>query len=128
MSVSMTLEAVRAEQKTVTRRHVDSWKGLKVGDELDLIEKGMGLAKGAKQVIVCRVRIVDVRVETLGEITYDEVRREGLLHEAGYAGHTLGGPVCDWFIDFWCKGHQYRGLTYHDQLGVPCRRIEWEYL
>ena len=39
----MTVEAVRNRQKVVTRRHVDTWKTLKAGDRLTLIEKGMGL-------------------------------------------------------------------------------------
>lgn len=47
MSCSMTVDAVRDRSKTVTRRHVDTWRDLKPGDRLVLIEKGMGLPKGA---------------------------------------------------------------------------------
>ena len=89
MSVSMTLDAVRDRTKTVTRRHVDSWQHLAAGDRLTLIEKGMGLPKGAKQVVVCEVEIVDVRIETLGEVTTAEVIAEGLEGPAREA--WLGG-------------------------------------
>lgn len=65
MSVSLTLDAVRDRSKTVTRRHVDTWKQLQAGDRLTLIEKGMGLPKGSKQVVVDEVEVVAVDVETL---------------------------------------------------------------
>ncbi len=117
MSVSMTLDAVRAQAKTVTRRHVDSWKHLKPGDRLTLIEKGMGLPKGAKQVVVCEVEIVSVTVEPLWEIHVDpyETRREG-----------LPGMSPDEFIAFWLKGHKHKPTD--DPRMVLCRRIEWRYL
>lgn len=70
----MTIPAVRARVKTVTRRHVDTWKDLKPGDRLTLIEKGMGLPKGAKQVVLTEVEITDVRVELLGNIHDENVR------------------------------------------------------
>lgn len=65
MSCSMTIDAVRNRTKTVTRRHVDTWQNLKPGDRLTLIEKGMGLPKGATQVILAEVEIVSVWVEPL---------------------------------------------------------------
>src|SRR5690606_4165187 len=81
MSCSMTVDAVRARTKTVTRRHVDTWKELKPGDRLTLIEKGMGLPKGAKQVVLAEVEIVDVRVEPIIRIVRgygpDEMVAEG---------------------------------------------------
>ena len=43
MSCSMTVPAVRDRTKTVTRRHVDTWRDLAPGDRVVLIEKGMGL-------------------------------------------------------------------------------------
>ena len=132
MSVSMTLDAVRNRTKTVTRRHVDSWQHLKVGDHLTLIEKGMGLPKGAKQVVVCEVLIVSVRVEPLGMVSPAEVRREGLWERAlantDNPPNGRGAAACDWFIQFWCKGHGYRGLTPEQEGDVECRRIEWVYL
>lgn len=41
MSVSMTLDAVRNRTKTVTRRHVDTWKTLQPGERL-LARQGWG--------------------------------------------------------------------------------------
>lgn len=59
MSCSMTIDAVRARTKTVTRRHIDTWRNLRAGDRLTLIEKGMGLAKGERQVVLAEVEIVE---------------------------------------------------------------------
>ena len=129
MSVSMTLDAVRDMTKTVTRRHVDTWKNLRPGDRLTLIEKGMGLPKGARQVVVAEVEVVNVRVERLAVVTTEEVRREGLVDlawESIARGEYV--TVADWFVDFWCAGHGYRNLTTAEQALVACRRIEWRYL
>lgn len=118
MSVSMTLDAVRARTKTVTRRHVDSWKDLRPGDRLTLIEKGMGLPKGARQVVVTTVEIVDVRVEPITAITAADVAAEG------FADWTP-----DEFVHFWLEGHgHHRALTQEQVRAVMCRRIEWRYL
>lgn len=120
MSVSMTLPAVLARTKTVTRRHEDSWAHLAEGDELELIEKGMGLPKGSKQVVVAKVRIVSVRIERLRLID-----QPGELVAEGFPDMTPAE-----FVTFWLKGHGYRNvgtLTGPDG-STPCRRIEWEYL
>src|SRR4051812_31939669 len=77
MSCSMTVEAVQARTKTVTRRHVDTWGDLRPGDPLILIEKGMGLPKGARQVVLAEVEVTSVRVEPLYDIDEEEVEREG---------------------------------------------------
>jgi hypothetical protein len=129
MSVSMTLDAVRARTKTVTRRHVDTWRSLQPGDRLTLIEKGMGLPKGAKQVVVAEVEVVDVRVETMAEVTFAEVHREG-LHLEALAALAAGeaSSIEEWFVAFWLKGHGYGCPVPALALGVPCRRIEWRYL
>ena len=120
MSCSMTVDAVRDRTKTVTRRHVDTWRDLKPGDRLILIEKGMGLPKGARQVVLAEVEIVDVRVETILNVL-DEGRaceREGLPHMDPRA-----------FLRFWLDGHGYRAVRhYDDAVFVQCRRIEWRYL
>lgn len=113
----MTVDAVRDQTKTVTRRHIATWKTLTAGDRLTLIEKGMGLPKGAKQVVLAEVEIVDVTVEPLVMIIPEihGTAREGL-------GHMSAGE----FIRFWMDGHGYRGI---DRAGdVLCRRIEWRYL
>jgi len=116
MSCSMTVEAVRDESKTVTRRHVDTWKTLKQGDRLTLIEKGMGLPKGSKQVVLAEVEIVMVSVETLRAVNEAECRREGLPEMSP-----------EEFRLFWAVSHGYArpktGLW-----NVPCRRIQWRYL
>lgn len=119
MSCSMTVDAVKARTKTVTRRHVDTWTALKPGDRLTLIEKGMGLAKGERQVVLAEVEIVDVRVEPLAAIL-DEwphgTEREGLP--------DMGGEE---FIRFWKIGHGYPKAPAFGFV-VPCRRIEWRYI
>jgi len=119
MSCSMTVPAVRARTKTVTRRHVDTWKNLKVGDRLTLIEKGMGLPKGAHQVVLAEVEIIDVRVEVLALVVLDgELGREGLPHLSGAE-----------FVDMWVRGHGYASVTDGlARLSLPCRRIEWRFL
>ena len=116
LSCSMTIDAVRDQSKTVTRRHVDTWPNLKPGDRLTLIEKGMGLAKGAKQVVLCDVEIVSVRVETLRHVNAAECQREGLPE-------MNAGEFCK----FWAASHGYRNPQ-NGLWNVPCRRIEWRYL
>ena len=133
MSVSMTVVPVRDRVKSVTRRHVDTWRTLKPGDPLTLIEKGMGLPKGAKQVVVAEVVVVDVRVEPILSVTATEIRREGF-------------DPNDWgdlsWAAWWAKGHGYSVPTWGREQPYPewqkearealadveCRRIEWRYL
>ena len=117
MSCSMTVPAVRARIKIVTRRHVDTWKDLKPGDRLTLIEKGMGLKKGARQVVLAEVEIVDVRVELLGAIHAED---------RGTAAEGLGHMPCGEFVRFWAKGHGY--ASHQHPADLLCRRIEWRYL
>jgi hypothetical protein len=117
MSCSLTVEAVRNRTKTVTRRETDTWRTLKPGDRLVLVEKAMGLRKGERQVVLAEVEIVDVRVEPLSNVTLDEVRREG-------------SPEPFWTPDGWCEwwllSHGYTPGT--DAENVNVRRIEWRYL
>lgn len=115
MSVSMTLDAVRSRTKTVTRRHVDTWQNLKVGERLTLIEKGMGLPKGAKQVPVAEVQIVHVCTEPIAAIDQADCRREGLPDMTPTE-----------FVAFWLKGHGYKATE--NPYTTKCRRIEWRYL
>ena len=119
MSCSMTVPAVRARTKTVTRRLVDSWTTLRPGDRLTLIEKGMGLPKGAQQVVLAEVEIVDVRVEPLVAI---------LDEDRGTEKEGLGHLDPDEFVRFWLTGHGFG--RYHPNVvrDVECRRIEWRYL
>ena len=120
MSCSMTIPAVNARTKTVTRRHVDTWKDLKPGDRLTLIEKGMGLPKGAQQVELAEVEIVDVRVETLGMVAFEKwaTKREGLPE-----------MTCQEFIMMWAASHGYGAhIDPRVAVNIECRRIEWRYL
>ena len=118
MSCSMTIDAVRARTKTVTRRHVDTWRDLKPGDRLTLIEKGMGLPKGSRQVVLAEVEIVDVNIEGLLDgMSPSEVEDEGF---PGWTPET--------FVKFWLKGHGYGNLHPAMWSQVACRRIEWRYL
>ncbi len=111
MSCSMTIDAVKDRTKTVTRRHVDTWQNLKPGDRLTLIEKGMGLPKGAKQVVLAEVEIVDVRVEPLSLIREEP---------NGTAAEGLAWLTSDQFVTFWNQSHP--------GTWGQCRRIEWRYL
>ncbi len=141
MSCSMTIEGVRSRRKTVTRRHVDTWQALKPGDRLTLIEKGMGLPKGARQVVLAEVEIVSARVENLlGGLTPTEVAKEGFEAWSPWE-----------FAVFWAAAHRYRPLLKAENIKqspspwvpprpwrldaicralaeVECRRIEWRYL
>jgi hypothetical protein len=114
----MTVDAVKTGTKTVTRRHVDTWQTLKAGDRLTLVEKGMGLAKGEKQVVLAEVEIVDVRVERLWvNLTPAEMEREGFD-----PWERTPHDWCDW----WATTHGYRpDVPVRD---IECRRIEWRYL
>lgn len=117
MSCALTIDRVRDQTKTVTRRRIETWRNLQQGDRLTLIEKGMGLPKGARQVVLAEVWIVSVREETLGEVTADECDREGFPHLSP-AGFTR----------MWAASHGYRGADLPTLRAIPCRRIEWRYL
>lgn len=134
MSCALTIDAVRDRSKTVTRRHVDSWRTLKPGDRLTLIEKGMGLTKGAKQVVLAEVEVVDVRVEPITLMSLDirygrqEVALEGFDPDEW-------DPL-EW-ATWWARSHGYsipiiRGtwtpVDIADLRGIECRRIEFRYL
>lgn len=141
MSCSLTVDAVRNRTKTVTRRHVETWAFLQPGDRLTLVEKAMGLPKGAKQVVLADVEVISVGQETLRAVTADDVRREGLWDRAVVEGAAYADwfdedfqPVA-WFRAFWASTHLHGSLG--DWLigsragalsGVLCNRIEWRYL
>lgn len=151
MSCSMTVDAVRNQTKTVTRRHVGSWKSLKPGDRLTLIEKGMGLAKGEKQVVLAQVEIVDVTVEPLS-ILDQQCRPTVTVDEQDIVDEGLGDSMTPReFVDWWARCHGYRSVSWSDPYGpfgpaqhlrtvgeprgnssglatILCRRIEWRYL
>ena len=118
MSCQLTVDQVLARTKTVTRRHVDSWKSLKPGDRLTLIEKGMGLPKGAKQRILAEVEVVAVDVVQLYGISDSELAAEGFPDMEHFE-----------FFNMWLDAHNvptFRSQT--EALEYNVRRIEWRYL
>jgi hypothetical protein len=108
MSVSLTLEQVRARRKTVTRR--DGWEHLKPGDRLCLVKKAMGLKKGEHVERVADVEVVSVRRERLDAITPADVAAEGFALTPSE------------FVEFFCASH--KGC----QPDSIVTRIEWRYL
>lgn len=118
MAVSMTIAQVRDGSKTVTRRAPDSWVKLMVGDRVTLIEKGMGLKKGEKQVPIRDVEITSLRNEPLGKVGWgDELAREGFPEMSA-----------DEFMAMWCKSHKQAAVPASARPKVRCLRIEWKYL
>lgn len=123
MSCSLTVDAVRERRKTVTRRHVDTWRNLKPGDRLTLIEKGMGLPKGSRQVVLAEVEVVDVDIEPLWKLTDDEVYGHEECEREGFP--TMEPAE---FCSFWMESHGYRPRSQNEAMAVQCRRICWRYL
>lgn len=118
MSCSITTQQVRDRTKTVTRRHVDTWKSLKPGDRLTLIEKGMGLPRGSKQVVLAEVEVTSVQVEYLYKVDTADIAREG-----------FPGMAPSDFVALWMRGHGMKWpATGAEFLAIRVRRIEWRYL
>lgn len=119
MACSLTIDQVRDRTKTVTRRHVDTWRTLVVGDRLTLIEKGMGLKAGEHQVELADVEIVAVSIQPL-----HLVDGPGELAAEGFPNMSPAE-----FVTMWCASHGYAGLKpITAKLYVPCRRIGFRYL
>lgn len=99
MSFALTVHQAVAQVKTVTRRDPETWKGLKAGDVLQQVEKGMGLKKGEKAKPIHQIRILSVELEPLEEITPQDVALEGFPHMAPsqfvamYRGHHKNQDV-----------------------------------
>lgn len=112
MSCALTVKPVLDRVKTVTRRHINTWSRVSVGDHLILVAQSRGLARGQTQQVLAEVEVIDVRVEELDAITDEEVAREGFP---------------DWnavgFAKFWRATH---GVP--EDAGVLVRRIEWVYV
>lgn len=126
MSCSLTTDAVRARVKTVTRRRADTWLHLTAGDRLTLVEKAMGLPKGARQVVLAEVEVLRVDVLPLAPMTLDELAKEGFDTDDPL------GISPDEFYEMWLAAHGY-GRHPRSELGFEaavtlCRRIEWRYL
>lgn len=125
MSCAMTIDAVRERRKTVTRRHVDTWATLKVGDRLILVEKAQGLRKGERQQVLAEVEVTAVDVEPLAMVDEAEVELEGFP----------GDDPMLWRC-WWASGHGYgipAGMDDTDEVlawvdTIECRRIAFRYL
>lgn len=124
MSFALTTQQVLDRSKTVTRRHVDRWVDLQPGDRLTAVEKGMGLPKGAKQVVLAEIEVVGVRVELLSQLIREPDYGAAECEAEGFADLSP-----DEFTLFWATSH---GVTGWPSWGlydsVRCRRIEWRYL
>lgn len=88
LSVAKTQRQIEDRSKDVTRRL--RWKSLKPGEQLQPIQKGMGLKKGEKAVTVGGpIEVVSVRREPLRAMITDkaygdeEARREGFPELSG---------------------------------------------
>lgn len=74
ISFCLTKKQIRDKSKTVTRRL--GWLFLKPGDILKACEQCQGIKKG-ELVVLCLIEVVNVSRERLGDITQDEVIKEG---------------------------------------------------
>lgn len=117
MAVSLTIEQVKDRSKTVTRRRADTWRKLKPGALLTLVEQAQGLKKGEKQQVLATVEVVDVRVEPLSHIG-----NPGELAKEGFPDMTP-----EQFVVMWAESHAASAFTVERGL-IQCRRIEWRYL
>lgn len=120
ISCAMTVEAVERMTKTVTRRHPDTWRNLKPGDELIIVAKAQGLAKGEKQRKLARVRVTDVWLESICTLTDQPEYGLGEMFDEGCA-HMAPAE----FVDWWISSH---GFAKTPRRSVMCRRIQWRYL
>lgn len=141
MSCALTVDAVKARTKTITRREATTWATTRVGDELTLIEKGMGLSRGEKQKVLTQVIVEDTVIEPL---------LSGIIDD-GTASEGFPGWDPLEFAVFWADGNGFRkrlreaGLrlapdptvppdaerarTIWETLGgVQCRKVEWSYI
>jgi hypothetical protein len=109
MSVAFTEQAVRDRTKTVTRRK--GWTSLKPGDRLTLCRKVMGRKPDEPIDRIVDVEVISVRREQLGEVTADEVTREG------FPGMSPAEFVRRFFVDA-------QGIELSDIV----TRIEWTYI
>lgn len=108
MSFSLTTRQFREQTKTVTRR--TRWLNLNAGEHVLGIEKGMGLKKGEKHVVLGEIEIVSVRREAVADITQADVIKEG-----------FPDMTPDEFVEFYCKANRVAPLEL-------CTRIEFRYV
>ena len=75
MSFSATMDQVRAQTKTVTRR--SAWVGLEPGTILCAVEKSQGIPKGGSVTRIAWIEVTDVRREPLWHIDQADCAAEG---------------------------------------------------
>ena len=115
ISFSLTKEQFRNRTKTVTRRI--GWKNLKSGEILCAVEKAQGLKKGEKVVRMGLIRVVNVRIEWLYELTDNPEYGKAEVIKEGFPDMT---PVQ--FFGFFVDHHDF------DYTEEKVTRIEFEYL
>jgi len=110
MAFSMTVEQIRNQTKTVTRR-IGWEKWAKRGDKIQPVVKVMGLRKGEKVTPIGNpVTITDVSCVWLGEISQAELAREGFPDMTPEA-----------FVEMFCRANKCR------ESDIKVTRIEFEY-
>ncbi|WP_236723792.1 MULTISPECIES: hypothetical protein [Mycobacterium] len=108
MSVALTTDQVRRQEKTVTRRV--GWRMLKPGDLVTLCPKVRGRRAGEALERIVTVEIVSTRREQLNAITPNDVLAEG-----------FPGVAPAEFVEFFTSTHS--GVTPETEV----TRIEWTY-
>lgn len=109
MSFALTIEQVRNQTKTVTRRQ--GWADLKPGDVVQPVEKCMGLRRGEKQVTIGDlVRVLSNTPEPIEDIPEEDLIKEG-----------FPDLTTEEFIAMYCQANRVNRKE-------ACNRIEFEYL
>ena len=116
ISFSMTTEAVRRREKTVTRRL--GWWNLKPGTILQAVEKAQGLKKGEHVKPICLIRVVSVTALSLDSI----LDRPDRVEECRREGFPELSPIG--FVEMF-QAANARNCPYFDTI---VNRIEFEYL
>ena len=114
ISFALTTDQIRHHQKTVTRRK--GWKFLKAGDILNGCVKCMGLKPGEKLERLCQIRVIDVRIERLGQMVEDVEYGNRDAAREGFPDMT--GPE---FVQMFCE---HMGGTENQEV----TRIQFEYV
>lgn len=99
MSFALTTAQILNRSKTVTRRL--GWTFLKPGDQIQAVEKGMGLRKGEKARKLAVICVTSVQTEKLFQMGImhdrDECAREGfpLMSAAEFIRMFMAANDCD---------------------------------
>ena len=110
MSFSMTEAQLLDGSKTFTRRL--GWHNVQIGDGIIAIRKGMGLAKGEKQVVLGTIRVTLVRFERLDVILPTDVVKEGFPYLT-----PLG------FVRMFCKAMNCKPHTIVTVIGFTFEKL-----